>query len=338
MVGRNAVLEALHAELPIKRAYVADGVERDDRLRDILRLAADRGISLLQATRSELDKITNGAVHQGIALQLPPYEYADPIDVLADALHDDEPGLVVALDHLTDPHNLGAIIRSAAAFGAHGVIIPERRSAQLTASAWKASAGAAARIPVAHATNLNRTMKTFADAGFTVVHLGGLGVDEVGGEFPGVAPEQDVGQGHVQPEEADEVQPRQQDDHGVQQPADGLGAHPVGEQRPVGQRELQVAGDEHRVQRLTLGALPPGDDRERLDAGRVLPVELLEHPVLVERGGLDDLLGRVHRPADLDEADDVAGDAAGQRHQVLDRPLRQGSAPGERDQPSIGLG
>ena len=185
VVGRNAVLEALHAELPIRRAYVADGVERDDRLRDILRLAADRGISLLQATRSELDKITNGAVHQGIALQLPPYEYADPIDVLADALHDDEPGLVVALDHLTDPHNLGAIIRSAAAFGAHGVIIPERRSAQLTASAWKASAGAAARIPVAHATNLNRTMKTFADAGFTVVGLAGEAETEIGG-VPGV--------------------------------------------------------------------------------------------------------------------------------------------------------
>lgn len=185
IIGRNPVLEALRAGLPVRRAYIADGVERDDRLRDILKWAAEHGIPLLQATRPELDKMTGGGVHQGVALQMPPHEYADPDEVLGAALDSDTPGLVVALDGITDPRNLGAIIRSAAAFGAHGVIIPERRSAQLTAAAWKTSAGAAARVPVARCTNLNRTLRTFADAGFTVVGLAGEAETDIGG-VPGV--------------------------------------------------------------------------------------------------------------------------------------------------------
>ncbi|MFT4108059.1 23S rRNA (guanosine(2251)-2'-O)-methyltransferase RlmB [Propionicimonas sp.] len=185
VIGRNPVLEALQAGLPVRRAYVADGVERDDRLRDILTFAAEHGIPLLQATRPELDRLTGGGVHQGVALQLPPFEYADADDVLADALDSDTPGLVVACDSITDPRNLGAIIRSAAAFGAHGVVIPERRSAQMTAAAWKTSAGAAARVPVAQVTNLNRALRAYADAGFTVVGLAGGSETDVAG-FPGI--------------------------------------------------------------------------------------------------------------------------------------------------------
>ncbi|MFT4293919.1 MAG: 23S rRNA (guanosine(2251)-2'-O)-methyltransferase RlmB [Micropruina sp.] len=185
VIGRNPVLEALQAGLPVRRAYVADGVERDDRLRDILRYAADHGIALLQATRSELDRLTNGAAHQGVALQLPPYEYLHPDDLLAEALNAPDPALVIACDSITDPRNLGAIIRSAAAFGANGVIIPERRSAQLTAAAWKTSAGAAARVPVARATNLNRTLRQYADAGFVVAGLAGEADLDVAG-IPGV--------------------------------------------------------------------------------------------------------------------------------------------------------
>ncbi len=169
----------------MRRAYVADGVERDDRLRDILKFAAENNIPLLQATRTELDRLTGGGVHQGVALQLPPFEYADNEDVLFNALNSDTPGLVVACDSITDPRNLGAIVRSAAAFGAHGVIIPERRSAQMTAAAWKTSAGAAARVPVAQVTNLNRTIKAYADAGFTVVGLAGEAETDIAG-FPGI--------------------------------------------------------------------------------------------------------------------------------------------------------
>ncbi|HOC13495.1 MAG TPA: 23S rRNA (guanosine(2251)-2'-O)-methyltransferase RlmB [Propionicimonas sp.] len=185
VIGRNPVLEALQAGLPVRRAYVADGVERDDRLRDILKFAAENGVPLLQATRAELDRLTGGGVHQGVALQLPAFEYADAEDVLGDALDAEAAGLVVALDSITDPRNLGAIVRSAAAFGAQGVVIPERRSAQMTAAAWKTSAGAAARVPVARVTNLNRTLKTYADAGFTVVGLAGEAETDVAG-FPGI--------------------------------------------------------------------------------------------------------------------------------------------------------
>ncbi len=185
VIGRNPVLEALQAGLPVRRAYVAEGLERDSRLRDILKYAADHSIPLLQATRTELDRLTGGGVHQGVALQLPEFEYADAEDVLGDALDAENAGLVVACDSITDPRNLGAIVRSAAAFGAHGVIIPERRSAQMTAAAWKTSAGAAARVPVALVTNLNRTLKQYADAGFTVVGLDGEAETDIAG-FPGI--------------------------------------------------------------------------------------------------------------------------------------------------------
>jgi 23S rRNA (guanosine2251-2'-O)-methyltransferase len=173
VVGRNPVLEALEAEIPVRSAYVAEGAERDDRLREILKLAANRSIALLEVTRNEMDRLTGGAIHQGVALQLPTFEYAHPDDLLATALASGTEPLIVALDSITDPRNLGAIVRSAAAFGAHGVLIPERRSAGMTAAAWKTSAGAAARIPIAKATNLNRTLRAYSDAGLTLIGLDG---------------------------------------------------------------------------------------------------------------------------------------------------------------------
>ena len=171
VAGRNAVLEAMTAGIPTKTAYVAEGADRDDRLRDILKLAAERGLPLLEVTRGELDRLTGGAIHQGVALQLPAYDYAHPDDLLAAALDSDRDALVVALDSVTDPRNLGAVVRSAAAFGADGVLIGERRSAGMTAAAWKTSAGAAARLPIARATNLNRTLRAYADAGLFLVGL-----------------------------------------------------------------------------------------------------------------------------------------------------------------------
>jgi len=171
VVGRNPVYEALVAGMPVKQGYVAEGAERDDRLRDIFRFAAEHSLPLLQVTRGELDRVTGGLVHQGVAIQLPAYEYADAEDLLADAAQED--GIVVFCDGITDPRNLGAIIRSAAAFGAQGVVIPARRSASMTAAAWKTSAGAAARVPVAMVTNLNRALEQASRMGFTVVGLAG---------------------------------------------------------------------------------------------------------------------------------------------------------------------
>ncbi|GAA0940874.1 23S rRNA (guanosine(2251)-2'-O)-methyltransferase RlmB [Kribbella koreensis] len=174
--GRNPVVEALRAGVPINALYVAEGTERDARLREALLIATEHGISLLEVPRIEMDRLTSHGAHQGLAVQIPPYEYAHPDDLLSRAYDAGQVPLIVALDGVTDPRNLGAITRSAAAFGAHGVLVPERRTASMTASAWKTSAGAAARIPVARATNLNRALKSYKDAGLLIIGL------DMGGE------------------------------------------------------------------------------------------------------------------------------------------------------------
>jgi 23S rRNA (guanosine2251-2'-O)-methyltransferase len=171
VAGRNSVVEALREGVPVTTVYVAEGAERDGRLREAFKLAQGRGVGLLEVTKSELDRMTSGAVHQGLAARIPPYEYAHPDDLLERAHAAGEEPLVVALDQVTDPRNLGAAVRSAAAFGAHGVVIPERRAASMTAAAWKTSAGAAARIPVAQAVNLVRQLKSYQEAGCMVVGL-----------------------------------------------------------------------------------------------------------------------------------------------------------------------
>ncbi|HEX3932735.1 MAG TPA: 23S rRNA (guanosine(2251)-2'-O)-methyltransferase RlmB [Nocardioides sp.] len=171
IAGRNSVVEALRAGVPVTGVYVAEGAERDARLRESFKIASERGISLLEVTRVELDRRTDGAVHQGLAARVPAYSYAHPADLLRAADERGEAPLIVALDSVTDPRNLGAVVRSASGFGAHGVLIPERRAARMTAAAWKTSAGAAARIPVAQATNLVRALKDLQDAGCQVVGL-----------------------------------------------------------------------------------------------------------------------------------------------------------------------
>lgn len=171
MYGRNPVVEALRAGVPASALHVAEGTERDARLREALLVAVETGVSVLEVPRTELDRVTAGGSHQGVALQIPPYEYAHPDDLVARAHDLGEVPLIVALDGVTDPRNLGAITRSAAAFGAHGVVVPERRTASMSASAWKTSAGAAARIPVARAGNLNRALKSYKDAGLLIIGL-----------------------------------------------------------------------------------------------------------------------------------------------------------------------
>ncbi|MCW2766458.1 MAG: methyltransferase, TrmH family, group 3 [Nocardioides sp.] len=171
VAGRNSVVEALREGVPVTGVYVAEGAERDARLREAFKLAAEGGINLLEVSRGELDRMTAGAVHQGLAARIPPYEYAHADDLLELAEANHEKPLIVVLDQVTDPRNLGAVIRSAAGFGAHGVLIPERRAAGMTASAWKSSAGAAARIPVAQTVNLVRQLKAYQDAGCMVIGL-----------------------------------------------------------------------------------------------------------------------------------------------------------------------
>jgi 23S rRNA (guanosine2251-2'-O)-methyltransferase len=182
LVGRNPVVEALRAEIPATAVYVALGLDGDERITESIQLAGDRGLSVLEVSRHELDRMTGGVLHQGIGLQVPPYAYSQLDDVLELALRSRTPGLIVALDGVTDPRNLGAVVRSAAAFGAHGVLLPERRSASMTATAWRTSAGAAARLPIAKVTNLTRALERCQKEGFVVAGLdadGEMSLDEL---------------------------------------------------------------------------------------------------------------------------------------------------------------
>ena len=170
LVGRNPVVEALRANVPATALYIAQGIDIDDRVNEIVRTAGDRGIPILEVSRAELDRMTGGVLHQGVGLQVPPFAYESFDDLVTASLEQTAP-LLVALDGVTDPRNLGAVIRSAAAFGAQGVFVPERRAAGITATAWRTSAGAAARVPVSQVTNLTRSLKACQEAGFIVVGL-----------------------------------------------------------------------------------------------------------------------------------------------------------------------
>jgi len=178
VVGRNPVVEALRAQVPANRLLLAAGLEHDPRVDEARSLAAASGVPVVDVSRGELDRLAGPAPHQGMGLALPAYEYLHPDDLLVQAMataaEQDTTVLLVALDGVTDPRNLGSVVRSAAAFGAHGVLVPERRAAGVTAGAWKASAGALARLPVARATNLVRSLQAYAKAG---VMIAGLAAD-----------------------------------------------------------------------------------------------------------------------------------------------------------------
>lgn len=176
VTGRNSVLEALRAKIPATALYIATRIEMDDRVKEMLQIATQRGIPILEVMKPELDRMGGfDSVHQGVAVKVPPYEYAHPNDLLEKAFDSKKAPLFVALDGITDPRNLGAIIRSTAAFGGDGIILPQRRSVGVTAAAWKTSAGAAARLPVSMASNLTATIKSFKDQGVFVIGLDGGG-------------------------------------------------------------------------------------------------------------------------------------------------------------------
>jgi len=131
--------------VPATALYIAQGTRNDDRLTEAVQLAHSRSIPLIEVPRIELDSMTGNGLHQGVGLQIPPFEYADVFDLIGTVADSKEQGMIVVLDNITDPRNLGAVIRSTAAFGGQGVVIPERRSASVTAVAWRTSAGTAAR-------------------------------------------------------------------------------------------------------------------------------------------------------------------------------------------------
>ena len=173
--GRHAALAALEAGRPIHRVWCTPEMRSAAKFLRLLRDAKASGVLVEEVTWARLGQITGGSVHQGIALQT---AAADTIDLesLIDGCSDlGEPPLLLALDGVTDPHNLGAVVRSAEAMGAHGVVLPQRRSAGLTGSAAKVAAGALEHLPVARVVNLNRSLEKLKDAGYRVIGLAGEG-------------------------------------------------------------------------------------------------------------------------------------------------------------------
>ena len=165
--GRNAVIEALRAGVTIDKIFIMKG-ETDSALGHIASTAREKGIVVVDADRRKLDNMSRTHAHQGVIAQAAVREYATVDDILDAARQRGEPPLIVVCDELSDPHNLGAVIRTADAAGAHGVIIPKRRSAGLTAIVGKTSAGAVAHVPVARVPNLPALLKELKAAGVWV--------------------------------------------------------------------------------------------------------------------------------------------------------------------------
>jgi 23S rRNA (guanosine2251-2'-O)-methyltransferase len=164
--GRNSVLEVLREKVPATALILAERMDSDPRVQESITLAKAQGIEMLMGNRTDLDRMTADGAHQGMVLKVAPYKYAEAASFLGK-------GPIVVLDSITDPRNLGAIARSAAAFGAAGIVVGERRGVGVTAAAWKTSAGALARIKVAQVTNITRQLKAYQDAGAFVIGLTG---------------------------------------------------------------------------------------------------------------------------------------------------------------------
>lgn len=173
--GRNAVIEALRAGTAIDKIYLARG-ETDAALGHIASTARGKGIVVTECDRRKLDAMSRTRAHQGVIAMSAVREYATVDDILNAAREKGEPPLVVVCDELSDPHNLGAVIRTAECAGAHGVVIPKRRSAGLTAIVGKTSAGAVSYLPVARVPNLPALLRELKDAGLWI-----FGADAAGG-------------------------------------------------------------------------------------------------------------------------------------------------------------
>lgn len=172
--GRNAVLEAFRSGRCVDKLFILDGCQ-DGPVRTIAREARKKDTIINYVSKERLDQLSETKAHQGVIAQVAAYEYATVEEILAKAEEKGEPPFLVLLDNVEDPHNLGAIIRTANLAGAHGVIIPKRRSAGLTSTVAKTSAGAINYTPVAKVTNLVRTIEELKEKGiwFVCADMGG---------------------------------------------------------------------------------------------------------------------------------------------------------------------
>ena len=172
--GRNAVLEAFRSGKTIDKVFVLEGCQ-DGPIKTILREAKKHGTMVKFVSKDRLDNMSETKKHQGVIAYAAAYNYATVEDILAKAEEAGEPPFIFLLDGIEDPHNLGAIIRTAEAAGAHGVIIPKRRSASLNATVFKTSAGAASWLPVARVSNLAATIDMLKENGVWIYGTDGEG-------------------------------------------------------------------------------------------------------------------------------------------------------------------
>ncbi|MGA1133674.1 MAG: 23S rRNA (guanosine(2251)-2'-O)-methyltransferase RlmB [Prochlorotrichaceae cyanobacterium] len=173
--GRQAVLAALSSQHRLNRVWITPRLRYNDRFHLLLQAAKARGTVIDEVDIQRIHQITNGGLHQGVAAQVAPYEYADFQDLVDRAKQVTASPLLIVADSITDPHNLGAIIRSAEALGANGLIIPQRRAASITSSVVKVAAGALEHFPVSRVVNLNRALEDLKEAGFWIYGTAGEG-------------------------------------------------------------------------------------------------------------------------------------------------------------------
>ena len=165
--GRNVVREALWAGMPLRRVLIAENIQPDRTVDDIVRLAEKSGVSVSRVSKREIDKASERGAHQGVLAEAEPYQYALLDNVLAENRTKPH-SLIIALDHVTDPGNLGAVARSAEVVGADAVLVAKNRAAAVTPAAYKASAGALAHISLAQETNIARSLARCKDAGYWI--------------------------------------------------------------------------------------------------------------------------------------------------------------------------
>ena len=167
VAGRNAVMEALKGSRSVNKLMIANG-STEGSIKEIIAVAKDKGVNIQYWDRSKLDSIARGIRHQGVLARVAPVQYAELEDIFQVAKDRNEPPFIVLLDELEDPHNLGAILRTADAAGVHGVLIPKHRSCPLSATVAKTSAGAVEHVPVARVGNLVQTIKKLKQEGLWV--------------------------------------------------------------------------------------------------------------------------------------------------------------------------
>lgn len=179
--GMNPVLEALRGSRRAFELFVASGAS-DRRLEKLLKLAAEKSVTVRQREKRDLARLCGTEHHQGVALRVEGFPYADLADLLDNWRGAGTSGLVLVLDGIQDPHNLGALIRTAACAGANGVIIPRDRAAAVTPTVEKSSAGAVETIPIAQVTNIAQTLAELKEAGFWIYGASGESAEPVYGQ------------------------------------------------------------------------------------------------------------------------------------------------------------